>query len=169
MQEFVVIVDEKDQELWILEKLEAHKNGGHLHRAFSVLVFNSKGELLIQQRNLEKYHCPWLWANTTCSHPRQGESYLNAAHRRLYEEMGFDCPLEEKFHFIYRAEFDNGLTEYEFDRVFFWSYEGGVFPNWEEVVNYRWISWDELKQEIEQNSEIFAPWFRIIVDKIGTL
>jgi isopentenyl-diphosphate delta-isomerase len=145
-----------------MEKLKAHQNGGQLHRAFSVFVFNAKGELLIQQRALRKYHCAGKWANTTCSHPREGETYLEAAHRRLQEEMGFDCPLKEKFHFIYKAEFDNGLTEWEFDRVFIGSYDGEVLPNSEEVAGVKWIGQDELKCEIEEHPETFAEWFRII-------
>ncbi|MDR0860905.1 MAG: isopentenyl-diphosphate Delta-isomerase [Candidatus Peribacteria bacterium] len=146
--------------------MEAHQNGGQLHRAFSVLVFNTKGELLLQQRAFIKYHCPGLRANTTCSHPRLGESYFAGAHRRLQEEMGFDCPLEEKFHFVYKAEFANGLTEYEFDRVFFGQYEGEVVPNPEEVADFRRVSIEVLKHEMAEKPGEFAEWFRIIMEEI---
>lgn len=167
MTEYVVLVDKQDQPIWTMEKLEAHKNWGHLHRAFSVLVFNSKWELLLQQRALTKYHCPWLWANTTCSHPRKWESYLDWATRRLQEEMGFECDLQEKFHFIYKAHFDNGLTEYEFDRVFFGNYDWKINPNPEEVVGFRWVSLEDLKKEMAEKPEDFAEWFRILMTKIS--
>jgi isopentenyl-diphosphate delta-isomerase len=165
--EYVVLVDQNDQELGTKEKLAAHQNGGQLHRAFSVLVFNPKGELLIQQRAKTKYHCPGLRANTTCSHPRNGESSLAAAHRRLGEEMGFDCPLEEKFHFIYKADFDNGLTERELDRVFFGFYEGEVFPNPDEVANVKRISLSDLQRELAGHPATFAERFKIILQEIS--
>jgi isopentenyl-diphosphate delta-isomerase len=118
MQDFVILVDEQDNPIGTAEKMEAHQNGGKLHRAFSVLVFNDKGETMLQRRAASKYHCPTLRTNTCCSHPRPDEITLAAATRRLQEEMGFVCPLEEKFTFLYRAEFSNGLTEHEFDHVF---------------------------------------------------
>jgi isopentenyl-diphosphate delta-isomerase len=105
-------------------------------------------------------------ANTVCSHPRPGESYEQAAHRRLKEEMGFDCPLEEQFHFVYTATFDNGLTEWEFDRVFFGKYEGEVYPNPEEVADIRWIRLEKLQQEIAKHPEKFTEWFKSILQKI---
>ncbi len=117
MEEFVVLVDQDDQKLGLMEKQQAHV-AGLLHRAFSVFVFNSKGELMIQQRAASKYHSPTLWTNTCCSHPRDNETYEQAAHRRLEEEMGFDCELEYKFNFIYKAHLENDLIEHELDHVF---------------------------------------------------
>lgn len=116
MTENVILVDKNDQPIGQGEKTAVHK-AGQLHRAFSILIFNDKGKLLLQQRAKGKYHCPRLWSNTCCSHPRPGEDILVAAHRRLQEEMGFDCPLEDKFSFIYKVKFDNGLTEHEYDHV----------------------------------------------------
>jgi isopentenyl-diphosphate delta-isomerase len=109
-----------------------------------------------------------MWANTTCSHPKKGESYLAGAHRRLQEEMGFDCPLEEQFHFIYKAEFENGLTEYEFDRVFVGQYEGEISPNSEEVNAYTWVNLEALKQDMYMNKSIgkYAEWFKILLEKL---
>ncbi|MDR0282497.1 MAG: isopentenyl-diphosphate Delta-isomerase [Candidatus Peribacteria bacterium] len=150
-----------------MEKLQAHQDGGQLHRAFSVVIFNWRGEILIQQRALDKYHCPGMWVNTICSHPRDGESYLDAAHRRLLEEMGFDCDLEEKFHFIYKARFDNGLTEWELDRVFVGKYDGEVIPDPGEVHDFRWISLGDLEEEMGKTPEFFAPWFKIIMERLG--
>lgn len=147
-----------------MKKLEAHQKA-LLHRCFSILIFNSKNELLIQQRALDKYHCPGIRANACCSHQRQGESTLDAAHRRLQEELGFDCPLEEKFHFVYKAEFDNGLTEHEFDHVLVGNYDGEVLPNPEEVVNYKRVSLEELDQELQNSPEKYAVWFKIILEK----
>ena len=121
---------------------------------------------MLQKRAFEKYHCPGLRANTTCSHPRKGEFYEEAAHRRLQEEMGFDCPLEEKFHFIYKAEFDNGLTEHELDRVFVGTYDGEVIPNAEEVAEYKRISLESLKKDMKKNADLYAPWFHLIMEKM---
>ncbi|MEG1198654.1 MAG: isopentenyl-diphosphate Delta-isomerase, partial [Algoriella sp.] len=122
MKEFVVLVDQDDQKLGLMEKQQAHV-AGLLHRAFSVFVFNSNGELMIQQRAASKYHSPTLWTNTCCSHPRDNETYEQAAHRRLQEEMGFDCDLEFKFSFIYKAHLDNNLTEHELDHVFIGTFD----------------------------------------------
>ncbi len=164
MEEFVVLVDENDRELGLMEKQQAHV-AGLLHRAFSVFVFNSKGELLLQQRAKEKYHSPLLWTNTCCSHPRENETYLEAAHRRLKEEMGFDCELEEKFHFIYKAQLGEQLFEHELDHVFVGFYEGKIEINKEEVEDFNWISMDELVSDMNENPENYTIWFRIIFDE----
>jgi isopentenyl-diphosphate delta-isomerase len=146
-----------------MEKLQAHQNGGKLHRAISVIIFNPKGELLIQQRAFTKYHCPGLRANTVCSHPRVGEGYEAAAHRRLQEELGFDCPLEEKFHFIYKADLDAGLTEYELDYVFTGTYTGKIFPHPAEVADVKRISLADIKADVAVNGDKYAEWFKRIL------
>ncbi len=148
-----------------MEKMEAHQKG-LLHRAFSVIVFNSKGQLLLQQRASSKYHSAGLWSNTCCSHPRPGEEVLAAAQRRLSEEMGLSLPLEKKFSFIYKTPFGNGLTEYEFDHVFFGT--GDVNPNLnkEEVQDYRWAYPDDIRNEIKKKPEAFSSWFKILMDEL---
>ncbi|MBF0596599.1 isopentenyl-diphosphate Delta-isomerase [Faecalibacter rhinopitheci] len=164
MEEFVVLVDHQDQELGLMEKQQAHV-AGLLHRAFSVFVFNSKGELMLQQRAATKYHSPTLWTNTCCSHPRENETYLDAAHRRLQEEMGFNCELFHKFHFIYKANLDNGLTEHELDHVFIGIYDEEPILNKHEVMAYRWVEMDDLKKDIEKNPHNYTAWFKIIFDQ----
>lgn len=163
MQEFVVLVTPEDQFLGLMEKQEAHIKG-LLHRAFSVFIFNSKGELLLQQRAENKYHSPALWTNTCCSHPREHEDYIQAAHRRLQEEMGFDCALEHQFHFIYNAPFENGLTEHELDHVFFGRFDGDANPNPDEVMACKWIAPDALYQDIKDRPEHYTVWFKLILD-----
>ncbi len=165
MQDFVILVDEQDNPIGTAEKMEAHQNGGKLHRAFSVLVFNDKGETMLQRRAASKYHCPGLWTNTCCSHPRPDETTLAAATRRLQEEMGFVCPLEEKFTFLYRAEFSNGLTEHEFDHVFVGRYNADPVLNPVEADDWRWVSMDDLQQEMATNPDRFTPWVKIIVQE----
>lgn len=164
MEEFVVLVNENDEQLGLMEKQQAHI-AGLLHRAFSVFVFNSKGELLLQKRAEDKYHSPMLWTNTCCSHPRENETYAEAAHRRLQEEMGFDCELEEKFNFIYKAKLDNDLFEHELDHVFTGSYDGEIHINKEEVDGFKWITMDELIADMESRPEKYTIWFRIIFDE----
>lgn len=161
MEEFVVLVTENDEELGLMEKQQAHI-AGLLHRAFSVFIFNSKGELLLQQRASDKYHSPALWTNTCCSHPRENETYLEAAHRRLQEEMGFDCELEPKFHFIYKAKLDENLFEHELDHVFTGQFDGEIQINPEEVSAYKWISMDELIADMDSNPGQYTVWFKII-------
>jgi isopentenyl-diphosphate Delta-isomerase len=160
--EFVVLVDENNNEIGLMEKQEAHQKA-LLHRAFSVFVFNSKGELLLQQRSLDKYHSAGLWTNTCCSHPRSGETTLNAAHRRLEEEMGFDCDLQEKFSFVYRTPFDNGLCEHELDFVLTGTFDGLPNLNPQEVANFRWISLEDLIADVHANPEQYTSWFQIIL------
>ena len=154
------MVDEKDKEVGVEEKLKAHQNGGKLHRAFSIFVFNSKGEILLQKRAKEKYHSALLWTNTCCSHPRPDEDIEAAARRRLKEEMGFDCDLEEKFSFIYKIDFENGLSENEFDHVFFGKFDGEPKPDSKEVADWKWVSVEELKQDIKENSEKYTFWLK---------
>lgn len=162
--EFVILVDENNNELGLMEKHEAHAKAV-LHRAFSVFIFNAKGELLLQQRAHTKYHSGGLWTNTCCSHPRSNETTIEAAHRRLMEEMGFDCELTERFHFLYQTPFENGLSEHELDFVFSGIFDGNPKPNTDEVCMYRWISLPELDNEMQTNPERFTIWFRIILEK----
>lgn len=164
-EEYVILVDEQDQALGLMEKMEAHEKGV-LHRAFSVFVFNDKGELMLQQRALEKYHSGGLWTNTCCSHPRDGESVEDAAHRRLQEEMGFDCALEKKFHFIYKRALDKGLTEHELDHVFFGIYNDVPNINLEEVASYKWVNMAKLKNDLQANPHLYTEWFKICFDEV---
>jgi isopentenyl-diphosphate delta-isomerase len=165
VKEYVILVDENDKSVGTAEKMDVHKNP-KLHRAFSIFIVNSKGELLIQQRALNKYHCPGMWANTCCSHPRPGESLERAAHRRLQEEMGFDTKMVKAFSFIYKAEFDNGLTEEEFDHVFIGKWDGIPKINLSEVADYKWVSEEALKEDIKKNPEIYTKWFKIALEKL---
>ena len=162
--EKVILVDQNDQQIGLMDKIEAHEKA-LLHRAFSVFVMNSKGELMLQQRALHKYHSPGQWTNTCCSHQRDGETTLEAGKRRLMEEMGFTVLLEERFSFIYKAAFDNGLTEHEFDHVLIGTYDEDPLINKEEVADWKWMSLDKVKEDIEQHPEIYTPWFKIIFDK----
>jgi isopentenyl-diphosphate delta-isomerase len=164
MNNEIVVVDNKDNQIWTWEKMDVHKKG-LLHRAISVLIVNKKWEMLLQQRALNKYHCWWIWSNATCTHPYPNESNIDAAHRRLKEEMWFDADLKEIFEFQYTAHFDNWLTENEYDHVFLWEYEWEIIPNPNEVNDYKWISIDELKTDIKHNSELYSEWFKIILDK----
>ncbi|MBA3900426.1 MAG: isopentenyl-diphosphate Delta-isomerase [Bacteroidetes bacterium] len=165
MAEKVILVDEKDNMIGEMEKMEAHEKG-LLHRAFSIFVFNEQDEMLIQQRAIKKYHSGGLWTNTCCSHPRKGESDEAAAHRRLMEEMGFDCPLIEAFSFTYQAEFGNGLTEHEFDHVFIGYYNEAPAINKDEVEDYQWLSLAETEKQIEEMPEKFTEWFKLIFHKL---
>lgn len=161
--ERVVLVDGSDRELGAGPKLEAHRRGGTLHRAFSILVFDGAGRTLLQQRAAGKYHAPGQWTNTCCSHPRPGETVLAAAHRKLQQELGFDCPLEEAFCFTYSAELGDGMTEREYDHVLFGRFDGAPRPNPEEVQGVRWASLPELYREVRLDSPEFTPWFKIIL------
>jgi isopentenyl-diphosphate Delta-isomerase len=165
VQDYVVLIDRNNKKIGVEEKMKAHIDA-KLHRAFSVFVFNSKGELLIQQRAKEKYHCGGLWANTVCSHPRPNESYSKATHRRLSEEMGFDCKLTKKFCFTYKVKFDNELTENEYDCVFVGKFDGDPKPNPSEVVNYKWISMKDLKKDIKKSPEKYTEWLKIALKKM---
>lgn len=165
MEEKVILVNKHDQPIGEMEKMEAHRKG-ELHRAISVLVFNNRNELMLQQRALSKYHTPGLWSNTCCSHPRPGESSLQAASRRLMEEMGFQCMLEKSFDFIYRADFPNGLIEHEFDHIFIGRYNEDPRINPEEAESFRWISLIDLRKEMKETPENFTIWFRLIMEQL---
>jgi isopentenyl-diphosphate Delta-isomerase len=162
---YIPLVDENDQIIGHQEKLEVHLKG-LLHRAFSILVYNSSGELLIHQRAFEKYHSPGLWTNTCCGHPNQGESMDAAVHRRLQEEMGFDCELAYNFTFRYRAEFDNGLIENEIDHVYVGTFNSEFTVNPAEVAAYKWQAIAEIKEEAAANPEAYTYWFKEILKNI---
>jgi len=165
MIEEVILVDEFDNSIGTMEKLEAHQKGV-LHRAFSIFLFNKKEELLIQRRSLIKYHSAGLWTNTCCSHPRPNEKTLDAAKRRLKEEMGIETELTYKTHFTYKAKFENNLTEFEFDHIFTGIYTKSPEINPEEVDDFNWISLTDLKEKIKINPEKFTVWFKIAVEKL---
>lgn len=160
----VILVDEQDNEIGIEEKLKAHQEA-LLHRAVSAFVFNKKGEMLLQKRASTKYHSPNLWSNAACTHPQPGETNLTAAEKRLSEEMGFTTPLTFHSTLLYKAPFDNGLTEHEYDYIFTGEYEGKITPNPEEVDDYRYISIEKLKQEIEATPNNFTAWFKTLVSE----
>ncbi|PIR92916.1 isopentenyl-diphosphate delta-isomerase [Candidatus Falkowbacteria bacterium CG10_big_fil_rev_8_21_14_0_10_43_10] len=162
-QEHIILVDENDNNIGVAEKISAHVNA-QMHRAFSIFVFNSKGELMLQKRAKKKYHCGGLWSNTCCSHPRPNEPIERGIHRRLREEMGFDCPLEEKFSFKYKITFDNGLTENEYDHVFAGKYENNPVLNPAEADGWRWISLPELKSDIKKNHNRYTHWLKIAIN-----
>lgn len=161
-EEKVILVDAQDNELGTMDKLEAHQKG-LLHRAFSVFVFNNKNELMLQQRALNKYHSGGLWTNTCCSHPRPNEVPETGIHRRLKEEMGFDCELNYVFKFLYKAELDKGLTEHELDHVFIGRYDGEPNLNPEEACNWRFMQIESIEEDIKQAPEKYTEWFKIIL------
>ena len=154
----VILVDERDNEIGAMEKLAAHKQG-LLHRAFSVFIFNSEGKMLLQRRALSKYHSGGLWTNACCSHPSPGEDVETAALRRLQEEMGFATGLERIFDFIYKAAFDNGLTEFEFDHVLAGEYEGLIDPDKKEVMDFCYKSVQEISQSLQEQPYLYTAWF----------
>lgn len=161
--EYVVLVDEQDNETGVMEKLQAHREE-LLHRAFSVFIFNSKNELLLQQRAAGKYHSAGLWTNACCSHPRPGENTKDAAIRRLKEEMGISCELKEAFSFIYKAELEHGLTEYEFDHVFTGVTDALPAPDTSEVADWKYVKPEELEAELKKYPEQYTAWFRICME-----
>ena len=164
IEEQVILVDEQDNQIGLMPKMEAHEKA-QLHRAFSVFVFNKDKELMLQQRAASKYHSPLLWTNTCCSHQRDGETSIEAGKRRLQEEMGFVCELEEVFSFLYKAEFDNGLTEHELDHVMIGSFESNPIINKEEVESFKWMKLEDVKNDIENNPNEYTAWFKIIFEK----
>lgn len=167
MEQQVILVNEKDEVTGAAGKMEAHERG-LLHRAFSVFVFNSKGEMLLQQRAINKYHSGGLWTNACCSHPGPGEEIAAAAQRRLKEEMGFDIPVKKSFDFVYKVNFENGLTEYEFDHVFVGEYEGPVGYNKEEVMDYCYKPMQEIRDSLKAYPQNYTVWFRLAFPKIET-
>ncbi len=156
----VILVDENDRPTGSMEKLEAHQKG-LLHRAFSVFIINSEGQMLLQKRASGKYHSGGLWTNACCSHPSPGENTAASAERRLQEEMGFSCPLVELDQFKYCAHFENGLTEHEYDHIFLGTYNGAVSVNKEEVEDYQWHSVQEIERLLDTEKEKFTYWFHI--------
>lgn len=165
-EEHVILVDEKDREIGTMEKMEAHRQAV-LHRAVSVFIVNSKGEWLLQQRALNKYHSNGLWTNACCSHPRPGETSQETALRRLQEEMGMKADLHELFHFTYREELDNSLTEYELDHVFVGVSDEKPNINTDEVLNWKYVSYRELAQDIAKHPENYTVWFLKIVERVN--
>ena len=163
-EEQVILVNEQDKPIGLMAKLEAHEKAV-LHRAFSVFILNDKKEIMLQQRATHKYHSPLLWTNTCCSHQRNGETNIEAGTRRLQEEMGFTAELKELFHFIYKAPFDNGLTEHELDHVMIGYSTNEPYINPEEVANWKWMSIEAVKQDMVDNPDIYTVWFKIIFDK----
>jgi isopentenyl-diphosphate delta-isomerase len=165
MKDSVILVDENDLQYGTMEKHEAHKKG-KLHRAFSIFIINDSRQLLLQKRAHTKYHSPGLWTNTCCSHPRPDENIHKAAKRRLMEEMGFDCKLEEKFSFIYKTAFNNQLIEHEYDHVFFGKYDKDPVPYLVEVAEWKWMDISEVSHDLKQNRQKYTYWFYPIWEKI---
>ena len=163
-EEQVILVNEKDEAIGLMPKMQAHEKA-LLHRAFSVFVLNDNNEIMLQQRAAEKYHSPLLWTNTTCSHQRDGETNIEAGTRRLQEEMGFTTDLKELFSFIYKAPFDNGLTEHEFDHVMIGYYNDAPLINREEAESWKWMAIEAVKEDMQANPESYTVWFRIIFDE----
>jgi isopentenyl-diphosphate delta-isomerase len=163
-EEMVILVNENDEQIGLMLKMEAHKKAV-LHRAFSVFIFNDKYELMLQQRALEKYHSPGLWTNTCCSHQRDGESSIEAGKRRLLEEMGFSTELKQTTSFIYKAPFDNGLTEHEFDHILVGTYNEEPILNQQEVADWKWMPLEDVKTAIKENPADYTAWFKIIFEK----
>ena len=164
IEENVILVNEKDEPIGLMPKMEAHEKAV-LHRAFSVFVLNSKNEIMLQQRAHHKYHSTLLWTNTCCSHQREGETNIQAGSRRLFEEMGFQTDLKELFHFIYKAPFDNGLTEHELDHVMIGYYNDEPNINTDEVENWKWMPIEAVKSDIQNNPDLYTIWFKIIFDQ----
>lgn len=160
-EEEVILVTPKDEVRGTMPKMEAHEKA-ELHRAFSVFVLNDKGETMLQQRAAHKYHSPGLWTNTCCSHQRMGETNVEAGRRRLMEEMGFETDLQDLFSFIYKAPFDNGLTEHELDHVLLGYHENPPEPNPEEVADWRWMDLEAVQADLRDHPERYTAWFRIV-------
>ena len=165
-EEMVVLVDEQDNEIGLMGKMAAHREG-RLHRAISIFLFNDQGQMLLQQRAFSKYHSGGLWSNTCCSHPRQNESILDAAHRRLFEEMGIRCELKKAFDFIYKVELDKGLTEHEFDHVLVGKYNGEPVLNHDEAASWKWVDVDLLVKDVDINPENYTAWFKIALSQFA--
>lgn len=163
-EEKVILVNESDEQIGLMPKLEAHEKA-LLHRAFSVFILNEQNEIMLQQRASHKYHSPLLWTNTCCSHQREGETNIKAGTRRLFEEMGFVTELKELFHFIYKAPFDNGLTEHELDHVMIGYYNDAPTINPEEVESWKWMCIEDVKNDMQLHPEIYTVWFKIIFEE----
>jgi isopentenyl-diphosphate delta-isomerase len=163
-EEKVILVNERDEEIGTMPKMEAHEKA-LLHRAFSIFILNKKGEIMLQQRAADKYHSPLLWTNTCCSHQRSGETNLQAGKRRLQEEMGFTTDLKELFSFIYKAPFDNGLTEHELDHVMIGYYNEVPQLNSEEAADWKWMLPEDIKNDMATHPDRYTVWFKIIFEK----
>ena len=161
----IILVDENDKEIGSEEKMKAHKEG-KLHRAFSIFIFNSKNELLLQKRASSKYHSPGLWTNTCCSHPKPGEDVLSAAHRRLKEEMGFDCKLKKIDSLVYKKSFPNGLTEHEYDHLIIGKSDITPKTNKDEADDFKWMALNKITDNIKANPKIYTYWFKITLPKV---
>jgi isopentenyl-diphosphate delta-isomerase len=168
MSENVILVDKHDQLIGIMPKMEAHLQG-KLHRAFSVFIFNSQGELLLQQRAADKYHSGGKWTNTCCSHPHPGEDTMAAAHRRLYEEMGLKCELNEAFSFIYKVKMDGGLTEHEFDHVYVGVSDVLPVPDPAEAAAYSYKNMSELQEKLISESDQYSEWLKICFSRVNNI
>ncbi|HMQ01075.1 MAG TPA: isopentenyl-diphosphate Delta-isomerase [Cyclobacteriaceae bacterium] len=162
MMEQVILIDENDNEIGLMEKLEAHQKG-LLHRAFSVLIFNSKGELLLQKRADGKYHSAGLWTNTCCSHPLPNENMADACKRRLKQEMGIEVKPVYAFKFLYKIKLDNGLTEHELDHVYFGVYDDEPYLNEDEASDWMFVNIEALKTDMQQFPEKYTHWFQLII------
>ena len=163
-EENVILVNTNDEQIGLMPKLEAHEKA-MLHRAFSVFILNGRKEIMLQQRASHKYHSPLLWTNTCCSHQREGETNVAAGSRRLFEEMGITTALKELFHFIYKAPFDNGLTEHELDHVMVGYFESSPSINTDEVADWKWMKIEDVKEDMVHNPQTYTVWFRIIFDE----
>lgn len=163
--EYVILVDEKDREVGTIEKMQAHREG-KLHRAVSVIIFNTKKEVLLQKRASVKYHSANLWSNTCCSHPRPGESNMDAAKRRLYEEMGIHCELQEMFNLTYNLKLEDGLKEHEYDHVFAGISNDVPLPDPMEVSDWKYVKVEELSKQLKEHPERFSEWFHLIFEHI---
>lgn len=163
-EEKVILVNENNDPIGLMPKMEAHEKA-LLHRAFSVFIFNDNHELMLQQRALTKYHSPGLWTNTCCSHQRDGESNIEAGKRRLQEEMGFVVDLQDSISFIYKAPFDNGLTEHEFDHVLLGHFNDAPQINVDEVADWKWMPLEDVRKDIHDHPEHYTAWFKVIFDK----
>ncbi|MBN1597532.1 MAG: isopentenyl-diphosphate Delta-isomerase [Bacteroidales bacterium] len=162
----VILVDENDNQIGTAEKLKAHEEA-LLHSAVSVFIVNTKGDLLVQRRALSKYHSGGLWSNTCCTHPFPGETNIGAAGRRLMEEMGMKCKLEKLFHFTYKIKLDHGLYEHEFDHVFVGVTDEKPAINQEEVMDWKYLSFKQLEDDIANNPQNYTYWFRYIFNKVS--
>lgn len=165
MNQQVILVDERDNATGTMEKMEAHQQG-LLHRAFSVFIFNSNSEMLLQQRAMEKYHSAGLWSNTCCSHPGPGEDIKKSALKRLKEEMGFETPIFKVFDFVYKAGFENGLMEFEYDHVFAGVFDGPVSPDPHEVMNHRHRSMAAISRDLATEPQRYTAWFHLAFPRI---
>lgn len=163
-EENVILVNEKDEQIGLMPKMEAHEKA-LLHRAFSVFIFNDENKLMLQQRAHSKYHSPGLWTNTCCSHQREGENNIEAGKRRLEEEMGFSTELQDTISFIYKAPFDNGLTEHEYDHILVGNYNDDPILNPEEAADFKWLTLEEVKEDMKLHPHMYSAWFKIIFEK----